>query len=487
MEIAKNQEPLISSFRVDKLHGEASYDIRYENNTLVLVAENGSGKTTLVNMMYYFLTRQWVKLNEYKFEKITATVKGRELSFNKSKYNQLVRRDSKLYQRFPVRYRPLIEHLYSSNEGLDFINQKDYSLKEYYAKLSDMFNISTRGIQNILHHINELEIDFDNDESIQEVEEYLKNVFKGIQIIYLPTYRRIEKDLKNIFPDLDESMERYESKRRYKSLNQESPEYIELVEFGMQDVKDRITRRCDELKNFFYNNLGKKITGSYLEDILKRNYRDFDTTRIQDFNEDALNYILKRLDDSFLSSSGKKELKAFVEQVKENGALNVEDKINAYFVWKLFQIYQEQKNAELDINKFVDICNDYIKNKSKKFHFDSDNFEVSIRVPNSIKLSDNKFFNIDFKDLSSGEKQIVSLFSHIYLSKQDYFIIIDEPELSLSVPWQERFLPDINSSQKCTGIIAVTHSPFIFKNELKQYAHSLEEFSIKKNRKYELS
>jgi hypothetical protein len=39
------------------------------------------------------------------------------------------------------------------------------------------------------------------------------------------------------------------------------------------------------------------------------------------------------------------------------------------------------------------------------------------------------------RTLSSGEKQIVSLFSHLYLSGQQlFFVIIDEPELSLSVP-----------------------------------------------------
>jgi hypothetical protein len=79
--------------------------------------------------------------------------------------------------------------------------------------------------------------------------------------------------------------------------------------------------------------------------------------------------------------------------------------------------------------------------------------------------------------LSSGEKQIVSLFSHIYFSgDKNYFVIIDEPELSLSVPWQQRFLPDIIDTKRCTGLIAVTHSPFIWENTLEPYVRSLAEF-----------
>jgi len=87
---------------------------------------------------------------------------------------------------------------------------------------------------------------------------------------------------------------------------------------------------------------------------------------------------------------------------------------------------------------------------------------------------------IKFRDLSSGEKQIISLFSQLYLTEDNqYFIIIDEPELSLSVPWQRKFLTDICESNYCSGIIAVTHSPFIFENELNRFAHSLNEFDIR--------
>lgn len=55
-------------------------------------------------------------------------------------------------------------------------------------------------------------------------------------------------------------------------------------------------------------------------------------------------------------------------------------------------------------------------------------------------------------------------------------VLFDEPELSLSIYWQERLLPDILTSKRCAFMLAVTHSPFIFNNELKQYAVGLKEF-----------
>jgi hypothetical protein len=36
--------------------------------------------------------------------------------------------------------------------------------------------------------------------------------------------------------------------------------------------------------------------------------------------------------------------------------------------------------------------------------------------------------------------------------------------------WQQQLLPDIINSGKCELLLAVTHSPFIFDNELDKYA-----------------
>lgn len=84
---------------------------------------------------------------------------------------------------------------------------------------------------------------------------------------------------------------------------------------------------------------------------------------------------------------------------------------------------------------------------------------------------------VELNQLSSGEKQIVSLFSKIYLEQDnDYIVLFDEPELSLSIFWQQKLLPDIVNSNKCKFLIAVTHSPFIYDNELKDYSNGLSEY-----------
>lgn len=143
-----------------------------------------------------------------------------------------------------------------------------------------------------------------------------------------------------------------------------------------------------------------------------------------------------------------------------------------HFVSKLIQIHEKQRKREERVTKLVEVCNRYLTDKS--LQFDSQQFALSLARG---KEPDQDAETINTSDLSSGEKQIVSLFTHIYLSDvAGYFVMIDEPELSISVPWQRTFLEDIVKSGLCHGLVAVTHSPFIFENSLNDYARSMTEF-----------
>jgi len=80
---------------------------------------------------------------------------------------------------------------------------------------------------------------------------------------------------------------------------------------------------------------------------------------------------------------------------------------------------------------------------------------------------------LEMRMLSSGEKQIVSLFSHLFFSGEStFFVIIDEPELSLSVPWQRRFLPDI-LGRACAADDRGDSFSFRVENQLEAYVRSL--------------
>ena len=101
----------------------------------------------------------------------------------------------------------------------------------------------------------------------------------------------------------------------------------------------------------------------------------------------------------------------------------------------------------------------------KQFYYNQSTLSLEIYLISDTKQRRNI---IKLAQLSSGEKQIISLFSKLYLEdngNKKNIIIIDEPELSLSLKWQKMLLPDIIKTENCDLLLTVTHSPFIFDNE----------------------
>ena len=70
-----------------------------------------------------------------------------------------------------------------------------------------------------------------------------------------------------------------------------------------------------------------------------------------------------------------------------------------------------------------------------------------------------------YSDLSSGERNILSILEKIYFgTSDDVFLLIDEPEISLHISWQMKLIElisKINANKKKTQILIATHSPFI--------------------------
>lgn len=103
---------------------------------------------------------------------------------------------------------------------------------------------------------------------------------------------------------------------------------------------------------------------------------------------------------------------------------------------------------------------------AKKMIVDRTNLSVSV-----ISLPADKEVPLDA--LSSGEKQMISLFARLYLYPGKKIVLIDEPELSLSIDWQRGILVDILLSPNCEQVVAITHSPFVFDNALDEYSRPL--------------
>ena len=77
-----------------------------------------------------------------------------------------------------------------------------------------------------------------------------------------------------------------------------------------------------------------------------------------------------------------------------------------------------------------------------------------------LEISDD----INFEFLSEGEKRLI-LIILISVFCDDAIIVLDEPETSLSLIWQENLIPDLLKNTKVKNIIVATQSPYITNDE----------------------
>lgn len=446
----------INNFKINKLHKVLNFNIPFRNNTIILLGENGSCKTTIIKMLYYTLSLQWKKLAQYDFESIEITINSKHFCI--AKKDIALTFDNRILRKIPPHIRRYILEATNKHQYIDFqlleeiCKRFDFPIEFIIQDIDNNYNISDFASKN------------KDRKNLQKTINDFSEEMGDMHILYLPTYRRIEQELKVV---LDGRIDEDEfNSRRIKRYN-ENNHYTELIEFGMKDVDDAIQNTLTNLKESSRSNLNQ-LTLGYLGDIVNEKYKTINLDEINSIDENTIHDIMNRVDEHILSKISKDKLYASLQQIKERGIKSDHDKVVCHYFLKLYDSHKELIAKETSIRDFVEICNKYLQNKT--MFYDSPKFDFYIQ------LNDNNQ-HINLPQLSSGEKQIISLFNHLYLSNLSNFIVlIDEPELSLSVKWQKTFLEDVSKGEFCKGLIAVTHSPFIFDNELDEYAHGIEEF-----------
>lgn len=460
----------IKSFKIEKLHGYKDFELKFKDNTLILVGENGSGKTSVLRIFNYFLTCNWRELAKYNFEKVSITIDKKSYEISNSDLKVKFNISEKLLRRLP----PPVRRNYIKAIENDEVEEIEWILS-HYVRDSSRYQRSLFEDENRLQDkiIESRKID---RKLIMLAETINKNI--DFTILYLPTYRRIEQELSFIFREEDEDELKIKMKKNLVHHIHSSctKNHTELVEFGMNDVKSLINNVLENLKEFQRTELNK-LTLKYLGDVVDKKYETANIRKIKQVSEDIIDNILDRIDEELLSNSTKESLRKTIQQIRTTSLKEFSKENNNHIMFichyfsKLLNFQQLLEQRESKMREFCRICNKYITDK--EFKYESSSFDFSIISKKDASRE------IQLNQLSSGEKQIVSLFSQLCLSEcNDYFVMIDEPELSLSVLWQREFLVDIQNGEFCKGLFAVTHSPFIYDNELDKYTHGLGEFLI---------
>lgn len=448
------QQPLLRRFEIQGLHGDRNVSIDFRGNTAVLIDENGTGKTTMLNALFYILSKRIQRLTRFRFKKICLTMgNGEFLEFDREQLDKQTIANPLRIRRFMARFAasPFREprderrvvHYWQELVDLVSNNQLSLSIENAvelmpFRRLVETLDIPPNALLEALQdpelrrgHI---------DPVLQKLSSLLPYT-----VLYFPTYRRVEEDMHAVGASARE-------------LNAEE----ELIHFGMKDVKKRLDTITETIRRSsvqWYASVSGQIVSQLTDGIqvtaeMRRGIRDISTLKI----------ILGRIGENI--SNAKKD---DILRIVETGHIDRKKYDNlVYFLSNLIKVYEQQREQDNAIKAFIRICNGYLL-PDKEIQYNESKLEISITQKRSGR-------DLTLDSLSSGEKQIVSIFSRLFFAaKSNYVILFDEPELSLSIEWQRKFLVDIVNSGKCALMIAATHSPFIFENELD---HSATQLSI---------
>jgi len=455
----------IKKFTITGLFSAQNVIIPFEENIKILIGENGLGKTTILNSLYYLLTKKWHKLIRVPFESIELLFDNdSKIYFTKQQLEAYLVDDKRQRKRGNInlinQIRSLIniEDLRRSVVKDNSINHQDVLNYLVKNKLNSRIPAPTGFLVDTAVRLL-------TDEFVLIFEEINKIIDQQLDttILYFPTYRRVEEELQNLgqlrevkksdlIPvDIFEDEERTE----IQAIEEET-----LIQFGMEDVERRIKKVLSQINDSSLSGF-TKVTAEILSQMLK-GFPEVTDSTLSNLKKEDIEIILNRVRGN-LSDWDRSNILGIVE----SKSLSVKRDL-VFFLTKLIEIYNQQKELDNSIKKFVSVCNKYLVDK--EIIFNESLVAIDI-IRNKTKHP------VKLNQLSSGEKQIVSLFSKIYLENYDNItVLFDEPELSLSIEWQKQLLPDILGSQKCKFLLAVTHSPFIFKNELDRFAVGMNVF-----------
>ncbi|HFK1403147.1 TPA: AAA family ATPase [Bacillus cereus] len=434
---------MLQHFEVYKLHGieNNNVSIRFNSDLTLLVGKNGAGKTTTLNILNILLSKQFENLFKYNFKSMVLTTAEGNLTVKQNENN------------LDLQWNPTNKKIRSSE------------LQVYRRTYSYGYG----GKQ---------EVSFEYDGNLDGFAE-------SIETMYFPTYRRLETDIFNLLSN---------------SISNNS-----------EDISNYSRRTVDEvlnsLSNFSYetnNNIVLGVSNKEISSMIKKKWE-----AVIKFEKEKLNSLVRNFMLSLLKTPSPKEELSIGDLHKTFNADEVKEKLKQFFT---MIGYIDKNNLSA-----VELINEHVQRVEKALGIDDSNLEVLLneesvdalvshdlihrllgmfeeshlviteqKTPFRELVKDLKEFidaditfneeegvlyfsknqnELNSEDLSAGEKQLVTLFVYTKLcNREKTILLIDEPELSLHISWQRKFLKHIMNNNKNVQFIISSHSPFIVSN-----------------------
>ncbi|KIA97538.1 hypothetical protein OA93_13490 [Flavobacterium sp. KMS] len=450
----------INNFIGKKINEYIDLNIKFNNDLSIIVGPNGSGKTTALNLIHSILCPNLEELIKIPYKLLQL-----EIQHLSETYSIEVHKD-----------KTKIEiHLYL----VKYVEDDIYS----FSSVTDKLIIDFQQFEEMdyMKYKNKSEINYGDlllrKYNAHEIITFIKNLSSPIFVGLERTNSDVKEDYKNYLLERNLYLHNKAIEIDKYRRTQKNTLGVSILETEL--LIQSIYKRLKSVEEHYSNSIQKELIYSSFE------YIDFNLDSSTDLvalsekyklvaRQSEIEESLKKI--GILDKNLSNKLKLFFSNIEkllmtvkgvdfDNSQITIEWLLNKSQIDKLsklveiLDVYKSKvQETFAPITKFLNIINSFFKDTGKRLYVDEVG-RLSVKKPHGRDLT------VD--ELSSGERQLIILFANVIFDKYKFsttkneIMIIDEPEISLHIRWQEKFIDCLYEASEKTQFIIATHSPDI--------------------------
>ena len=434
----------VQQVRVEKLFGKLTHSIpMHDSRITIVIGENGIGKTILLTMLHGLFNSQYEVFYDVPFDTFRVEFAGERCivvsksdvqeSDNRTDSSDVSPKPKKADEKLSIAYCDSTGEVYSP---YDLKTAAEYRrrFREEVDAISDIvqmdsnlwFNRESGSILTAMEIVTNYKLEA---KLYGDKPDWFNEVSSIVDTVFIPAHRLLGKVVA-------------EPSTPFFLRSRRAPDSGSAVEAYSKDIVDKIQSASRK-----YGELAQARDRSFPDRVIS-----------QSGSSEIDPAIRTELDN--LESERKKLTKLGLLEIDEpevpESERIVEDLADAFFATYIQD--SEDKLAEFDdiferLTTLTEIIN-------KRFHPKT----LTVDRSNGFSVTAEDGSPISVASLSSGEQhELVLLYQLLFHVNPDSLVLIDEPELSLHVTWQQNFLSDIQRITKIQefDVLLATHSPQI--------------------------
>lgn len=420
--MAEKVDIKIEKINIFSLFGLYNHEITLNKDGVTIIhGENGVGKTAILTLIAAFFDGNFGFLFKYPYEKFLLT-------FNDKSVLEIVpNMDAAQERKLNINYKDNSCTIDLNEVDVNNCASRIERRHPYLTQISpdhwrDMRNGDVMSALDVVMRFGDEDIVY---ESLYKRNEWLNNLIKSINVFFIKTQRLVGNN--------GRSRDQSRSRRmlNFYTVNQYAEKMREIISQALSD----------------YGKESQLLDQSFPNRVMLSDRKVFSV--------DELKLKMTKIKDS---TSKLKEIK-ILEDTKYDFNVDMDNLSETHR--QVLSTYVEDSEKKLKtlepLSQKIDLL--LLKINDKFLHK-----KLNIDLEEGLQIFSNNGEKLSLQDLSSGEQhELVLMFDLLFNVKENSLILIDEPEISLHIKWQGRFLDDLIDIISLTkvDVIIATHSPNI--------------------------